>query len=459
MTQISIVFGNVRSSDVESYIRQRVYLLHYASASRVSGPRRLPSADTLNQYVEDICANIGRTSQLSFASPTDPLSLPSHMAKAIRSRYESMIEEIDRSFPLIDGEYVEEDLISYLENDWAEFPAEAMVVRRLTNLAEMYYVYPDVRANGKEGPLIEPAPVSGDGSTEASDNAGTLDFGAAAETLAEGLAGLAPPPLDVLGAALISLFWPSADDATAQWQQIYNELQQIVKNALAENNVQLASEKLQGFVAFLDNEYQALKSTQSVTKEQLLQALAPYDTAFFLDIVNIFMLTNSSDEGIAAASLANFMTGACLHLGLNQERALQDPSVPNPSSSAYAKTVSNLAATYAAYARKTAPYVKQLRLAQISSLQQHIDTICRGNWCNIYGYYWFTDSNNGYQSPSYSFNSGDESSSAEGDAQKALTAYYNSVSSQMDAMLQKSVYDVASNWDKLVSDPVHQPPS
>src|SRR6202012_2514919 len=104
----------------------------------------------------------------------------------------------------------------------------------------------------------------------------------------------------------------------------------------------------------------------------------PYDTAFFLDIVNIFMFTSTTDQAIAAASLANFMTGACLHMGLNQERALEDPSVPNPSDSAYAKTVSKLATVYGDYAKKTAPYVKQLRLAQISGVQDRRETFCHG---------------------------------------------------------------------------------
>jgi hypothetical protein len=375
-----------------------------------------------------------------------------------------MIEEIDRFFPLIDGEHVEEDIASYLENDWAGFPSGAVVLKRLTNRAVTYYVYPNIRADVGKGELVEYALSRSNRALLISADSfmAEPDFGGAAKTLANGLAGLAPPPFNVLGSALITAFWPSSSKAEDNWQQVYNALQQIVKNGLAANNVQQSSQKLQGFVSFLNNEYKPLKENSQTPKQKLLDALLPYDTAFFLDIVNVFMDTNTSDEGIAAASLANFMTGACLHMALNQERALVDPEVSTPSSSPYAKTVSNLANTYATYARKTAPYVKQLRLTQISSVQSDSHTQCSGisTQCTTIYDFWFTDSNNGYRSNDYSYNGHEKHPpDAKGDAQNARTNYYNNISSQMDTELQDQVFNVASTWDKLVSDPVPNPSS
>ena len=231
-----------------------------------------------------------------------------------------------------------------------------------------------------------------------------------------------------------------------------------MKNALAENNVNVAAAKLQGVVSFLDNEYVALKNTPGTTKEQLMTALQPYDTAFFLDIVNIFMHTNTEDQGLAAASLANFMTGACLHMALNQERALQDPNAPTPAESAYAQTVINLADTYGQYARNTAPYVKNLRMAQISEVQSSSESFCQGGpagSCTTTYWFWFTDDNDGYRSSDYSYNSAQKDPpDVEGDAKAARDQYYNDRSAEIDADLQTQVFDVANQWDNLKNNPI-----
>jgi|GEM_PF-2825690 len=457
MPQISMVFGEVRSGGIASYVRQRISLLHHGSAAQQDGVRPSLHAETLNKYVAELSSMVGTTSP-PLAASVDLTQLPYRKAEIIRRRRDCMIDEVSRLFPLVDGELVEEDIASYLESDWVGFPVGAVVLKRLTNMAVTYYVYPNIRADATNGELVEHELVQAHSELLALRAEEMPNFGAVAKTLAEGLAGLAPAPFNVLGAALISAFWPSANDAATQWKQIYEDLQKIVKNALAEDNVSQASAKIQGFVLFLDNEYKALKDTPNVSKKSLLDALTPYDTAFFLDIVNVFMYTHTTDSGVTSASLANFMTGACLHLALNQERALVDPTASKASDSAYAKSVSNLAATYASYARQMAPNVKDLRLKQIGQVQSSSNTHCGSGSsasCTTSYYFWFTDSNNNYRSANYSYHSAQKNPpNSEGDAKAARDKYYSDVSTSMDATLQSQVYDVANSWDKLVGNPV-----
>jgi len=129
----------------------------------------------------------------------------------------------------------------------------------------------------------------------------------------------------MLGAALIALIWPSEGQAGTDWDEVYKNMQVILKNGLAEHDVVVAAQKVKGFVEFLNTEYDQLKADDKKTPEQLLHELEPPDTAFYLEITSVFMYGDKPDHAAASASLRNFMLGADLHIGLNQERALLDP--------------------------------------------------------------------------------------------------------------------------------------
>jgi len=81
MPQISIVFGDIYSDDVESYIRQRVSLLHHASSSQVDGQRSMLREETLSKYVEELTASLGKASKPPIAVPVDLSSLPKRNAE------------------------------------------------------------------------------------------------------------------------------------------------------------------------------------------------------------------------------------------------------------------------------------------------------------------------------------------------------------------------------------------
>lgn len=104
--------------------------------------------------------------------------------------------------------------------------------------------------------------------------------------------------------------------------------------------------------------------------------------------------------------------------------------------------------------------MKALRLAQIGGVEERANTICQPGpptFCDTSYSFWFTDSNNGYRSPDYNYHSVQKRPpDARGDAQRAREDYYNGKSWEIDGTLQSEVYDVASKWDVLVSNPVPQ---
>lgn len=310
---------------------------------------------------------------------------------------------------------------------------------------------------------------------EATDSSSSPDFGAAAKTLANGLCGLAPAPLNVLGAALVSAFWPSGGDAKTDWSKVYDSLQTIVQNGLAKSEMEGAKTKLDGVVNYLASEYSSLKSS-GASKSTLESALEPYDVAFFLDIVDVFQHASSKNDDLAAAALANFMTGASLHLALLQERALVDPNATTPSASAYAKTLEKLAKKYGEYATQTAPKILAIRLNQITEVVETTHNYPSINTLEFK--YSFTDNHTG-QTWSWAYNeyippwppggglesddkpplddastSEPSKSAANNAATQARNNLISSVTNNLNALLSKEVTAVVTKWKTLETNPI-----
>lgn len=468
MPQFSILFSEIREGVPNQYVREKISAMFGAINARAGkgnyeGDRTDLTPELLDSYVENVTAQIASPDNNPDAIPLAPeydlSTLPDSNRAMVLMQRDCLINEVDQTVPLLDGEHVEKDLATYLNEEWEGYPAYTIVLRRTTNLATTHYIVPLAQADLQNLIVKDVAPEP-EAMTMKATASSTIDFGEAAKQIAKGLAGLAPAPLNTLGALLINAFWPTSSKATTDWNEVYENLQLIVKNGLAQNNVDVASAKVKGFVMFIDTEYVPLKNDPKRSRKELMDALAPYDTAFFMDIVNIFMFTSSSDEKIASASLANFMLGANMHIALNQERALVDPQyVDDPANSAYAQTAARLAINYAEYARKTAPTIKKQRLKQITDVKSDSSTHCSGGaaaHCTTNSWYWFEDKNNGYKSQTYSQSSADKNApDARSDAEKARKQYYNNISRDMDNTLKTQVYDVAAYWDQVAKNPVN----
>lgn len=463
MARIDIVFGRINGSRDRTYVAEKLRAMFAATHVRAGAPRRRNPLNRpkLRGYVRGIRSELraGAVESLPLAPRYDLGRLSPGERRVIRSRMRCLIGTVNARFPLLDGEQLrpDADLVSYLSREWGDYPRHSVVLRRRSNLGMTYYLVPDVFVDlRRRRVVIMAAPPRG--RVRAAPAAYSPDFAGAARDLAKALAGLAPPPLNLVGAFLINAFWPTGSKASADWEKVYGELQKIVKNGLAAQEVERAAVKVQGFVQFLDTEYVELKKSRRKRPGQLLAALAPYDVAFFLEIVNVFMFAEKPTADIAAASLANFMLGANLHIALNQERALVDPDYQDdPRSSPYARTAVNLARTYAAYARAVAPRLKELRLGQITGIKEDSYTTCPGGSaapCTTRWWYWFEDGNPKpkYVSEKYQYYSSQKHPpDARGQATEARKVYVAAIVKALD--LQR-VNEVADYWDLIAKEPI-----
>ena len=464
MSAIDIVFVEVSDGTHSPYVEQKIRAM-FAALDGIPGTtaRNRLTQPKLTAYAAGIRAGLRRMDvrSIPLARRHDVGRLTAGQRRVVNQRIRCLIESVNAQFPLLDGEHVldDGDLATYLSRAWRGYSRHTAVLRRKTNLATTYYFVHDTVVNLRRR-RVEIAMPEAVGRERGLGAAYTPAFGNAARELAKALAGLAEPPFNMIGAFLINAFWPTGSGAATNWDEVYANLQLIIKNQLAENEVKQAAVKVRGFATFLANEYVELKKSARKRPGELLAALQPYDTAFFLDIVNRFMFADKPTSDVATASLANFMIGANLHIALNQERALVDPAYcDDPSRSPYALTASNLAKTYAAYARAAAPAVVKLRQAQVTGLKSSHETHCQGGpaaHCTTIWSYWFEDNNPKpkYKSKEYSYVDGGKGShdDAKPQALQARKAYLAKI--ERDLNLKQQVYDVAAFWDKIAENPI-----
>ena len=464
MLAIDIVFGELSGTAGGHYIGQKLRAMFAAQdhlADRAA--RRTVTSRQLDGYADAIRAGLRRKgmTEVPVARRYDLGKLTAVERRVIGQRIRCLIDAVNAQCPLLDGEYVlnDGDLPTYLTRSWRSYSRGAVVLRRRTNLATTYYFVHHTFANPNTRRIAIRMPEPTGRET------GLLvgyspSYGTAARELAKSLAGLGAPPFNMIGAFVINAFWPTGGSASTNWAQVYASLQQIVRNELAAHEVKLAAARVQGFSAFLSNEYVELKKSRRKRPGDLLRALQAYDTAFFMDIINMFMFPDKPTSDIATASLANFMIAANLHIGLNQERALVDPYFSDdPSTSPYAATAANLAKLYAAYVRAAAPRVKALRLSQITPIKSSHESYCQGGaaaHCTTIWTYWFEDNNAKpkYRSKEYSFVDGGKggTNKAKPQAQQARKAYAARIERELD--LKGQVLDVAAYWDKIAEHPI-----
>lgn len=461
MTRIDILFGAIERGSVRDYVEQKIAAMFRAKdlAADRRGRGTLTAAK-LDSYTNGIVRSRRRGTCID--PPLSRRYKTSHFSaseqRTLDRQIRCFIRTVDEQYPLLDGEHLApgSDTASYLTADWLDYPRYTVVLERRTNLATTYYVLPGTVADPRRHRVCFTA-VEPTGRAALTATRAAPDFADIAKKIAKALAGKAPSPYNMIGALLIDLFWPSGGDANKDWEKVYSELQTIVKNGLAEAEVRRASTKVKGFVSFLSTEYVALKQSPRKRPGALLNALQPYDTAFFLNIVNVFMFEEKPTADIASASLANFLLGANLHIALNQERALVDPDyADDPSESPYAKTAANLARQYADYAESAIEGVVKLRLAQVTGVKHDHETHCSGGpaaRCITFWYYWFEDHNPKpiYKSKVYSYNDQEKDPPP---AQKNAEAARKTYVADLEKQLRVGVPEVVAHWREIAKNPI-----
>ncbi len=386
-----------------------------------------------------------------------PLATPETVknAKAILKKYakalKCMIEEVNDVAPLAKGEKVKKDgdVPAYLKESWRGFPANTVVLERSTNEATLYFIYEHLRLEDGELveiPLSEEIRLYNDFAYAAA--ATGLNWAAGAQSLAKGLAGLAPPPLNVIGAALLDLVFPSSN--SINWDSVYQQFQQIVTQSLTQQTLDETRAKIGGVISWLNTQYLILKNDPNFPREKLQEELGRYDTIMFVDVVSILM-----DERWELGGFPNFLVAAGTHLGILQERALVSPG--NPKESAFAGSVKARASQFVNHINQTIPKIINARIDQVSGLKVNKETsyIAYPAVITTYSYY-FEDAKTGYRSP----NIGNSSStkSLEKDykdrANEQRNLYIANLRTQTAAEVEGNAFPVRNDWQVLVTDPI-----
>ncbi len=386
-----------------------------------------------------------------------PLATPDTVknSKAILKRYakkiKCMIEEVDDAAPLAKGEKVKKngDIPGFLSKEWRGFAANTVVLKRSTNEATLYFIYEHLRL--EDGLLIE-IPLSEEmrlysDFTFAVAAAGP-DWAAGAKTLAKGLAGLAPPPLNVIGAALLDLVFPSSN--SINWDAVYQQFQQIVTQSLTQQTLDETRAKIGGVISWLNTQYLILKADPNFPREKLQEELGRYDTIMYVDVVSILL-----DERWELGGFPNFLVAAGTHLGILQERALVSPG--DPRQSAFAGSVKARAAQFVDHINKTVPKIINARVAQVTGLKVHKETSYHAYPAVITTYsYYFEDPKAGYRSPNIG-NAGSKKS-LEDDYKNRATEqrnlYIANLRTQTAAEVENNAFPVRDSWQVLVTDPI-----
>ncbi|OMH39758.1 hypothetical protein [Motiliproteus sp. MSK22-1] len=417
MSEIIVMFKSGNGQNINSYAKHRLNFFIDTDMS-----------ENLEVFLND---NSSKSSPLHVAS-IEELSSDSCAAQFIDPHLNSnIISEINQSFPLLDSEYQIQLFTTYLTEEWEGLRSGTMVLRQTTNMATVDFVV----SNSKDA---DAAPV--ETQNLAANDLPNLE--GAASTLAKGLVKMLPPPADIIGATMLAAFWPSQSQSGAQWMQIYKALEEVLRSGLAEHDIKVASEKVDGFVLFLNTEYMVKKNSGRASKDELMELLSPYAKDFYTDIINILKFTEPDKVDVGISALLNFMTAACMQIALNQERALIDSKVRDPAKSDYAKIVETLIDDYIPYARNSARELKERRLAKIGEVQRKCDVIMDRSVCKS----WFKDEADGTQ----------ETGANNAAIKKKREEHYNRIEKDLDVLLSKEVYGPIENWEKLKGNPVPQ---
>ena len=293
MSNFSIFILKLFNNASRLYIAQRVKTL--LRAGGMIGAKE-PTPKTIEMYVDSSVNAIEKGGiTIPYSDLIDLLKFSDEKQPTLVMQEKCLKKTVTQFFPLVDEEVVESDDIVVLEEYWNEFSKSTVCLKSKTNLSESVYILGIIQIDLKTGVVVETNLMRLEHAVDVGLYVG-LDFQNAAKTLAEGIAGMLPPPCNIIGAALISAVWPSASDADAAWEATYQAIESILKNGLAKNKIDLASKKVDGYISFLDNEYKPLKENFKTTPEELLLSLSPYDKEFFLEIVNIFMSEKAGEE-------------------------------------------------------------------------------------------------------------------------------------------------------------------
>jgi len=437
-----IIFSQIFSDSPQSYVRQKLERALRRRTAELND-------DAVSQKVASVVNHLGTSVPVALSDAF--YEITAEQEAEIEARKRCALVTIWRESPLLEGEAVKDDLFTFLQKPFESLPANTAVLKRTTNMAEIYYLFDDLQVVAGDLQFIEPAPVPY--TTEEAGSRPLMSAAAKAITatsiakklgsgLVDGIAGT------IGGLIFEAIFPPGAPD---YFDEVYKEIRNIVKQELAQNTITNINGKVNGVVLWQKNTYKPMKEGNASRKD-LSKEVRPFVNDLYLNAVGILM-----EKEYAKPGLPVFMVAAGVHLALMQEQALVDEKQQNPALSTYATSVKLNAQTYYQHLVDTfkAIVTDRENAVEIRYDPLMIDGDPSSPWINKKDrYYWFDKINEKrgnfheeYQDKEKKTHSGREE--AEADRQNYLSRVRTELANNMDDPM-----GTGSLWQKLTLKPI-----
>jgi len=455
-SKVHIVFGNIsKTENIENYIQEKICNPNSENYSDIEEKVQAIEVHKMAQQLAKTLATLTEPEIATLENIPNGVAIQKNLQKDI----DCFIRETDAILPLSVSEKVVSNgkTVSFLLKDWKGYKQGTPFVKRTTNLSVLYFFRPDLRIeNGRLLDVSKPNIELPFRAMNLPLQTGTgfssgADWTDGVKVLVDGLMGMAPPPFDLLGAALLAMVWPNG--SSTNWEVIYESIRQIIIEELDKQTLTNTYAEMRGVLDYVSSEYVHLAEDPKTPKETLQSKLEFYNHTLYTKIVSIFQ-----EDRYAHASLGNFLVAASTHLALFQERALQDPNhLQDPLNSPYTKTLIQKAQEYANHVDKVIPKIAAARATKISGLK--VDQKCTassiGDLICSYSYY-YTDLKTGKNSKLIGREPGEKALEKKWKtkAEKHRQNYITSVKNNTTAALQMTAGTVAKKWRELADNPI-----
>lgn len=333
-----IVFSQIFADSQESYVREKM---------ERSFQRQMELGTTLNS--EELHKQAGSLvnqqlgTEVPILQPEAVYDVTPEQEAEIAARKRCVMGTLLREWPQIEGETIQEDFFTVLQQPFGALPANTAVLRRTTNMSEIYYLFDDVQIVDGNMMFIEPKPVPSTSAVPAKQaspgmlaaKGGAFTPSSIAKKIGGGLiSGVA----GTIGSLIFeSIFPPGVPD---YFDEVYKEIRNIVKQEFTAASITQINGRINGVIAWLRNTYKPRKEA-GASRDELLGMVNRQVEVLYTEALYTLM-----DPSYAKPGLSVFMVAAGVHLVLMQEQALVDTLQADPAKSSFAKSVSLNAQTY-----------------------------------------------------------------------------------------------------------------
>lgn len=262
------------------------------------------------------------------AKPEEVPNTPKELEPNINCLKRGIFDE----YPLLPNEVVLSSRITFLSENFNDFPKRTLVYEVITNKAVLYFLLKNIGLNNEYIPILqEPKFIT---SPKLYSNLNSLSLKLNAKSVAVFMGkGIASGMLSAVGGAIANaiieaIFPPEIPE---YFDEVYAQITKIVKQEIQQSKIDSISGAITNLIQKINYEYvPALKQRNLNNKEDrehLFNLLQKYDQTFLSGAQGMLGTLQQKDK--ANAGFTVFMLGATLQLSIYQEMANVDPMNKN----------------------------------------------------------------------------------------------------------------------------------